>query len=129
MHTESHISHDVLDGDVHVFVIEKASAHAVSEFLDGVVEVYDVLQPGEKARVLVDLRPDGLPPVNAAMRAGRRFARERDNQPEARFAYLHDSNPLISMAQTFLDILRIRSVKRRFFEDYDQAVAWLRSDT
>ncbi len=129
MHTEPHCRHEVLEGNVHVFIIEKASAQAVNEFLNGVIDLYDVLPPGEPARVLVDLRPDGLPPVNAAMRAGRRFARERDNQPEARFAYLHDSNPLISMAQTFLDILRIKTVKRRFFENYDEAIGWLRADS
>lgn len=128
MQTEQHCKHEVVEGDIHVFVIEKASAQAVNEFLEGVVNVYETLDVTDKARILVDLRPDGLPPVNAAMRAGRRFVREQENQPEARFAYLHDSHPLISMAQTFLDILRIKTVKRRFFENYDDAVAWLRSD-
>lgn len=124
-----HCRYELIENGIHRFTIEQASLQSVNEFLDHVGTIYENTPPGQVNRLLVDLRPDGLPPINNTVRVGRRFNKENPNQPPSRVAYVYSDSALMSLAQTFLEILRFRNVTRKFFRnDESAAIAWLMAD-
>ncbi len=121
-----HCVYNILENGIHRFTFERSTMQAVHEFIAQMTVIYRNAAHEEITRVLVDVRPNGLPPIQQAARAGRKFSREVISMPPARVAYLHSDNTLIGLAQTFLEILRLKNVNRKFFDnDEAGAIAWL----
>jgi hypothetical protein len=80
----------------------------------------------EVIRVLIDLRPDGIPPIGYAFPALKRFFRQQSRTRRFKSAYLYRRGTLIHLLPTFLDLV-LQQTKRRFFLDGQEAEAeqWL----
>lgn len=114
------------DCDVHEFVFHQANRLAVDEFLVVLDPILSQAPNDRPLRVLVDLRPDGLPPINYVFPRLKAFFQKR-YVFGFRVVYLYDSSTLLSMIQSFLNLLR-QKTERRFMTDREAALAWLRGD-
>ena len=110
---------------VHRLTLHKANRVGLDQLLTYLRDIHDSTPQQETIRLLIDLRPDGIPPINYALPTLKQFFEDLTERSEMRAAYLYDSMALLSVAQTFLNLLRIKQSRRQFFKDEDEAVAWL----
>jgi hypothetical protein len=87
---------------------------AVDQLIEHLKHMNSITPAGEKQLVLIDVRPDGIPPLNYTIQALRKVYKE-SSQPELRSAYLYYDSILISVAKTLINSLSGRKATRRFF--------------
>lgn len=123
---EPHCSYIMRPDGIHQFTFNKASTQALDEFLSQLSTIYREAPRQTTTRVLVDLRPSGLPPMRQAASRGALFRSNVQEMPPARVAYVYRDSTLMSLAKTFLEIVRLKNVTRQFFHDDEAAaVMWL----
>ena len=113
---------------VHRFVLHKANAAAVDEFLHHLQHVLNDTPSHEVILLLVDLRPEGIPPIGYVFPALKRLFRQQSRPRHFKVAYLYQRGTLIHLLPTFLDLI-LQRVERRFFLDREEieaeAIRWL----
>jgi hypothetical protein len=117
------------DGSVHRFTVVKAVPAAVDEFLVYLQHILDNTPPSERIRILMDLRPQGLPPIGRMLMQLKTFFRLQSRPRAFKAAYLYRRGTLLHVLPTLLNMLHQRAT-RRFFMDGEEAeaVAWLMKD-
>jgi hypothetical protein len=115
------------DVDVHCFVFHKANAAAVGDFLHHLQRILNETPRQDVIRLLIDLRPEGLPPIGYAYPSLKRLFSLQSRQHRFKSAYLYRRGTLVHILPTFLDLI-LQRVIRRFFLDGEEAeaVRWLR---
>jgi hypothetical protein len=117
----------VLHERIHYFSINKANRQGVEAFLTLFSDVLARTNPDELLLLLVDLRPDGMPPFADMFTALRHtFGPHAHSRRYLRVAFMYKSSAIISVMTIFLNALRL-DVARRFFKDGQEeaAIAWL----
>jgi hypothetical protein len=114
------------DGAIHRFTIVKATLTAVDEFLIHLQHILTETAPDEPVRILMDLRPDGLPPIAPMLMRFKTFFGQQSRPRTFKSAYLYRRGTLIHILPTLLNMIRQRAT-RRFFMDgqEDEAINWL----
>jgi hypothetical protein len=120
-----------LDNGIHEFVFLSNTPPAVDDYFS-ILETSPFAR-GEKAPevicVLIELRQTGMPPVTYMMLRYKDFVkRHRDRLPQVRIAYLYRPGFVLSLVQSFIDLISERKyAHRRFFPiaEREQAEAWL----
>ena len=114
------------DLGIHHFTLHRANAEAVDEFMTHLQRILNERPADEVIRLLVDLRPEGIPPIGYVFPALKRFFRRQSRRRRFKSAYLYRRGTLIHLLPTFLDLL-LQRVDRRFFLDREEAEAirWL----
>ena len=119
-----------LNNDVHKFILKRADAQGVDECLATLRTILQEAGPDDVIRIMLDLRPDGVPPINYTFGAIRKFYNSLDALPPMRIAYVYENSTLLTMARHFFQTLG-QTATRNFFEgDREvQALEWLLADT
>lgn len=114
------------DGKIHRFTIVNATLTAVDEFLIHLRRILTETPPDEPVRILMDLRPDGLPPIAPMLMRLKTFFGQQSRPRTFKSAYLYRRGTLIHILPTLLNMIRQRAT-RRFFMDgrEDEAIRWL----
>lgn len=117
------------DGRIHRFTIVRARLSAVDEFLVHLQHILDETPPDDPIRILMDLRPDGLPPLAQMLMRLKDFFARQSRPRTFKSAYLYRRGTLLHILPTLLNMIRQRAT-RRFFVDgqEDEAVSWLMED-
>lgn len=117
-----------LENGIHKLVFNKANREAVDQLIEHLKRINTITPSGETELIIVDTRPDGLPPLNYVILAMRRFYKETP-QPALRAAYLYNDSLIISFAKALLSSLSERQATRRFFQgdSEKEAIEWLLS--
>jgi len=129
MTQNAHCTYELIDGTIHHFTLVKADQQAMDEFLPHMAQIFDDTPSDGLIYLLVDFRPDGIPPLRYAVNGMREMIKARDGEPaEIRAAYLHEPNLLVSLVTTFLDRLRLKSKRKLFSGEHAEAeaLAWLK---
>jgi hypothetical protein len=127
--TTKHCVYDQIAGSIHRFTIAIADRQAMDEFIPVMADIFDTTPPDETVLLLIDFRPDGIPPLRYAVQSLREMIKDRET-PYIRAAYLHEANVITSLITTFLDRLRLKSRRKLFTgaDVEDEALSWLLSD-
>ena len=120
-----------LENGIHEFVFLSNTRLAVDNYFS-ILET-SALAKGEQVpdviRVLIELRQIGMPPVTYMMLRYRAFVKShKDRIPTVRIVYLYRPGFVLSLVQSFIDLISERKyAKRRFFpvSERAQAEAWL----
>lgn len=126
------VSHDqhltyryYLNNQVHKFIFLKSDEQAIDEFFIALEQAMNDHVGDQPMLMMVDIRPDGIPPFNYTLFAARRFFAEHADRPEFRAAYVYNRSAFLSIIRRFFSLLRLKS-DRRFFEgDEIEAMEWL----
>jgi hypothetical protein len=118
--------HTPLDDSIHQFVFIEASREAVDEYLRHLQTVIEQLKDDEPLLMLMDLRPDGIPPLKYALTTSKRFFARYPNLPPTKAAYITNSTTLVGLGLSVLSLIGTET-KRRNFSDHEeyQAIEWL----
>ena len=117
-----------LENNIHAFVVHKATRQAVDEYLTSLKTICDDCNPDEPLRLLVDLSPDGLPPMRYVVSAGQKFYTRYTVAPVMRAAFLYQDGLILPIAESLMHLLRARTTRRAFhIEQRDKAIEWLLS--
>ncbi len=123
---EAHCTYKHLENGIHHLIFTEATRKALDECLGYMDGIYKVHPPAERLMFMFDLRLKGLPPLNHVLRSAKKFYSRIPVQPETRAAYLYKSGALISLGQTFLDLLGLTTERRFYTADQEaEAVEWL----
>ena len=114
---------------IHEYVLLDTSRAAFDDFLGRTQSISESADPDEVLLNLVDFS-NGLPPVMYSFQRSQEAVAKQKKAghsiPSARNAILYQSGVLISMVQTFVNLLHVDAVGRFFpVEERDQAIAWL----
>lgn len=129
MSYDNHCVYEYLPEGVHKFALVKADRQAMDEFVPLMIDIFDATPLDETILLLIDFRPDGIPPLTYAITKLLAMLKDREVSP-MRGAYLHQKNAMTSLIVTFLDRLRLQKNVRRLFagpDADDEAIAWLLS--
>jgi hypothetical protein len=117
------------DNSIHRFTIIKARPAAVDEFLSHLQRILRETPPDEPVRILMDLRPEGLPPMAQMLMQLKQFFGRQSRPRTFKAAYLYRRGTLIHILPTLLNMIRQRATRRFFMEHEEaEAVAWLMED-
>jgi len=128
-----HCTYELTHNTIHRFTLVHADQQAMDEFVLKMAQIIDDTPEHEQLNLLIDFRPDGIPPLRYAVTTVRDMLKER-KAVQIRVAYLHEPNPVMSLVTTFLDRLRIQTriqTQRRLFSGGDaeaEALEWIQSD-
>ena len=127
--TQSRCLHLQLDNDINLFEFQNASKRGVDEFIDGLQILYQDRSPNDQLLILIDLRPDGWPPMNYLFKELRTLHSHNPLAPHQKFAFLYSESFLMTVAQSFFDVIH-RDSKAEFFSKgcEHEAMDWLISD-
>lgn len=116
------------DNGIHEFILGDNSRQTFEDNLILLQRALDAHPLREPFREILYLQ-GGAPPISYTLRRTQNLLRSRAETPHIRAALLHEPGIVISLAQPFLDMLRI-SYSWRFFqpEQHDLAVQWLLED-
>jgi hypothetical protein len=128
--------YNLLDNGIHEFIILEATRAAADDYFDALEALVEKLlaegaTPNDIVRVLADFCTAGNPPMNHMYQRSRRLLDRYPVHPKTRFANVHRSNFLLSIAQAFVSLLTAATRdKARIFVDCDReaAIAWLLED-
>ncbi len=124
-HGQSTSQYHQLDSGIHVLTLLKPSRQGVDELLETLGQIFETVDGKETTvKLLIDIRV-GMPPMSYARQEIGKLFRSLEKPIPLRSAYVYRSGVLVSIAKTFLETLRINSTKRRFFNNLDEAIAWL----
>ena len=124
-HGQSTSQYHQLDSGIHVLTLLKPSRQGVDEILQTLSQIFETVDNGETVKLLIDIRV-GMPPMSYARQEIGKLFRSLENPIPLKSAYVYRSGVLVSIAKTFLETLRINSTKRRFFNNIDEAIDWLK---
>ena len=115
-----------LENGVHQIIFLKSSNAAMDQCLVHLEKIYAEHPSGERLKYVIDMRPAGLPPLRYTLKALRAFYNNQSDLPETRAAYIHANSALVSLGQSLLELLRLKTERRPFpSAEEDQAIAWL----
>jgi hypothetical protein len=120
-----------LENGIHAFVFLSNTRHAVDDYF--LILETSPLARGEEISdvilVMIELRHTGMPPVTYMMLRYRDFVKtHRARLPKVRIVYLYRPGFVISLVQSFIELISERKyAHRRFFPiaEKEQAEAWL----
>jgi hypothetical protein len=113
---------------IHAFVFHTSDRDAIDAFIDRYRKVIRQHDSDTPLRVLIDFRPGGIPSISYGYTRLRNLFSEFAELPMIYAAYMYHDSPLFSIAQTFLDMTRVRAARRFFEGQYDdEAIDWLNS--
>ncbi len=119
----------VRENGIYTVVVNKSNRQAVQEAIAQYIEWHQAHPPDKRFLILIDLRPDGFPPLTHSFEQLRKMIRQYPPPPNMCSVYLLEENsPLLSVAQSLYDLLRM-STSRRFFYgpgSEEKAIAFLR---
>lgn len=115
-----------LNNNVHKFIFEKADEQAVDEFCAALEQLMLEHDDPNPVLMLVDLRPDGIPPFQHTLRAVRGVYSRVQNPPEFRSAYMYNRSRFLGIIRRFFGVLNLNN-QRQFFENADEpdVLKWL----
>lgn len=114
-----------LNSRIHKFVFQRSDEQAIDEFLGRLRQIFDEYTEDDPLLILVDLRPDGIPPFNYTLFEARKLFSEH-TVPPIRAAYIYTHSPFLSIIKRFFALLRINSTRRFYQGDKEsEAVDWL----
>jgi len=128
----TNLEYEKLPNNIHRFTFHTSDRNAIDAFIISYTEILSSQDHNKPVKFLIDFRPSGVPSITYSYaRLRKLFSEYGPDLPPIYAAYLHDDSPLLSIAQTFLDMLRI-PVKRRFLhgpgeEAEIEAMQWLES--
>ena len=105
-----------LNNNVHKFIFEKADEQAVDEFCQVFEQLMRDHEGTDPILMMVDLRPDGIPPFQYLLRAIRDIYSRVDNPPEFRSAYMYNRSMFLAIMRRFFSMLNLNN-QRQFFEN------------
>lgn len=125
-----HCRYTLLDNGIHEYVLADSSRAAFDEFLEHSERVSQETNPQEIVLNLIDFRQSGLPPMKygfqRSQEAVARAKKEGRSIPPTRNACLYNPGMLITLVQTFVNLLNVNAVGQFFSADErDKAIAWL----
>lgn len=103
------------DSKVHQFTLQTADRKGMDELLHHLAHAIDTNPASENLTILVDIRPDGLPPFNYTLGAVWHVFAQRRRMPHIRAAYVYEGNRMVNVIERFFRLLRFQNT-RRFFE-------------
>jgi hypothetical protein len=122
-------TYEKLDNGIHKLTLLKSNRAGVDALIVELGKAYDSHPAGETIRIIIDLRPDGMPPMAYAVPKVQGFFKSRVDLPKIRSAYLVRQSVMVSIMMTFLSTLRLSADRRVFDGDKDEeAIAWLLED-
>jgi hypothetical protein len=134
MHSEMslpHCEYKRLENGIHEFVFLSNTHLAVDDYFK-ILDTTPLARGEENADVLcvlIELRQTGTPPVTYMMLRYRDFVKlHKDHLPKVYVAYLYRSGFVLSLVQSFIDLISERKyATRRFFpiDERAQAEDWL----
>lgn len=120
------VEYTQIDGGIHKFVFSASSRQAVDDFVVKMDELLQTASTDDCMAFIIDLRPDGLPPITYTLGRFRVLFAKHPVQPQMFGAYLYQDNMLITLLSTFMDSLRLRSKRKLFNGDAEEeATQWL----
>jgi hypothetical protein len=122
------VEYKQVPGNIHCFRLNKSDRSAADQFVEKFTAIYDeAIKPGYML-VLIDLRPEGLPPISYTLNKLRLMFKDLDRSPALYGAYLYEQSMVMGLLSTFLDTLRGVNSKRKLFKGdaEEAALAWLR---
>jgi hypothetical protein len=117
----------LVENRIHQFIMHKATREGMDEFVKWFAVAVDAHPKDQTLLILMDLRPEGIPPLGYALPLLRRFFDEHRHPILIRAAYLYRSSAIIGVVQAFLNTLHLKT-SRRFFESEVEALNWLRTE-
>jgi hypothetical protein len=118
--------HTPLDNSIHQFVFVEASREAVDEYLGHLYTVIEQLKDDEPLLMLMDLRPDGIPPLKYALTTSKKFFVQYPNLPPTKAAYITNSATLVGLGLSVLSLIGTETKRRTFSADEEYlAIEWL----
>jgi len=115
-----------LDSGVHCFVFENSSRVSFDQFMDKLSTVTESSSPDKPLLVLLDWRLSGLPPLRYAFQKSQAYMKRFPNYSGGKTAYLYRMGTLITLAQSFVNLLHAKASGRFFAEDQQEAaIRWL----
>jgi|GEM_PF-1484408 len=103
-----------LNSNIHKFVFLKADERGVDEFAVMFERMMREHESAEPILMLVDLRPDGIPPFNYTLKTIRGVFARFENPPVFRAGYLYEKSMFLAIMKRFFGLLGL-SNQRRFF--------------
>lgn len=118
-----------LDNGIHEFVFAESSRASFDVFIDQLDDITQATPPHEKLYTLLDWRQSGMPPLRYAFQRSQTFVKRYPHHSGGRTAFLYRSGTLISLVQSFVDVLHSKAQARFFVGDQrEAAIAWLLED-
>lgn len=117
--------------DIHELVFLQATRQAVEVGMEQMMRIYADLTNESRVRLLIDLRPSNLLPMNNVIPQARNWNRNVKIHPQVRLALLTRPDPLTTLVKSIFDMLRFGHLRTQVFQDSSQtnmrdaAIAWL----
>jgi hypothetical protein len=125
--TQQELCHYIrLDNGVHSFLFEDSSRACFDQFMERLTAVTEASSPDKPLLVLLDWRKSGLPPLRYAFQKSQVYMKRFPHYSGGKTAYLYRMGTLITLAQSFVNLLHAKASGRFFAEDQqDAAIKWL----
>ncbi|QPC82138.1 STAS/SEC14 domain-containing protein [Phototrophicus methaneseepsis] len=118
-----------LNNDVHKFIFQQPDEQAVDEFIADFERIMREHQGPGPILLLVDVRPQGIPPFQYTLKQVRSAFARVEIAPAFKAAYLYEKSMLLTILRRFFNLLG-QDNDRRFFESTPEpeALQWLLAD-
>ncbi|MCS6835361.1 MAG: hypothetical protein NZ750_05005 [Anaerolineae bacterium] len=116
----------VRDDGIHHFQSTEPTRASTDEWLAHLDIIFAQVAPGEHVRYILDNRL-GVPPLAYGAQRARAWLDANQNMNKTFVAFLHRDGSMMVLLNRFIHLLRATRVTTRFFDQLDDAVAWLHS--
>lgn len=114
------------ENGIHEFVLNVSSRQSFGALMARLEEIFGAHAKTDTVPVIIDWSRSGMPPLSYAFQRAREFLTRFPDGPQGRTAYISNANTLVSIAQTFLKVMKVESAGR-FFQpgEREAALEWL----
>jgi len=111
---------------IHHFQITEPTRASTDEWIVHLDIIFAEAQPGEQVRYILDYRM-AVPPLAYGAQRARIWLDTHPDMNKAFVAFLYRDGSLMVLLNSIIRLLRATRVTTRFFNQFDEAVAWLQS--